>query len=59
MATVEEMHIASEEAINELRIMLRDDPAFAEQMSKFAKFLRKWFMKAGYKQIARFVKDLK
>lgn len=58
MATKDEMHEASEEAIEQLKEIMKQDEQFKTQMLVFAKWLKSWYLKAGYKQICRFLISL-
>lgn len=58
MATRDDMQIASEEAIQQLQKMMSQDKQFEEQMLVFAKWLKSWYLKSGYKQICRFLINL-
>jgi 2'-5' RNA ligase len=59
MATREEMQEASDEAIEQLQEMMKQDEQFAIAMRKFGKWLQSWYIPAGYKQICRWLRQLK
>lgn len=53
----DEMEMATQEAIQELRSLMQQDAEFAKAMQKFGAFIKKWYMRAGYKGICRWLKD--
>jgi len=57
MATVDEMNIAGDEALAELRLKM-NDPKFAEAAKQVVAWLRKWYLKAGYKRLCRGLLDI-
>ena len=53
MATIEEMNIAGDEALAELRKKMADDAEFAKAVAMVGAWLSKWYVKAGYKRLCR------
>jgi len=52
MATIEEMEMAGKDAEAELAELMKDTE-FAKAARTIAGFIRKWFLKAGYKRLCK------
>lgn len=52
MATIDEMEVAGQEAGQDLVIQMHD-PKFAEAVLLVATWMRKWYLKAGYKRLCK------
>jgi len=53
----DDMAMASEVAIQEIREKMKEDPAFANAVRLLGSILKKHYLKSGYKHIARWLKD--
>jgi len=52
MATIDEMEIAGQEAQQDL-VKQMHDPEFAKAVAVVATWMRKWYLKAGYKRLCK------
>jgi len=53
----DDMAMASEVAIDEIRKLMQKDEAFARSVRLLGSILKKHYLKSGYKHIARWLKD--
>ena len=49
----DEMDMAADEAKQDLERMFREDPNLREAIKPLISWLKKWYMKAGYKRLNR------